>query len=320
DPTVQRPSDPQDLNRYAYARNNPVRFIDPSGFGWFSKLWKGIKKFFKKALKAIISAFLVIATAVLFALPGGQPAAALTAQTYLAATAAAGATLTLDTGTGRKIQRKLAKEVFVDVLGMSPRVASFVAGLVSHTIVSSAYYVGATTLLSRQGSAGTDFTQDANKNLLTENANEIGKQQGGGTAAEMKQRVGNGTAKSDFIEQGLVASDIAFKDVPGVGKAFKALDVRHFAFTRQVANGMFHDSAQINLNAFPRIYGSPWTGVSHQAAFNELIGSGVSGIGALGQATTHGGWSFYLSSSAYGVNGRYGVSGIYEGVVNRHRE
>ncbi len=34
DPTVQRPGDPQDLNRYAYARNNPVNHVDPSGYGW----------------------------------------------------------------------------------------------------------------------------------------------------------------------------------------------------------------------------------------------------------------------------------------------
>jgi RHS repeat-associated protein len=32
DPTVPRPFDPQSLNRFAYARNNPLRYIDPTGY------------------------------------------------------------------------------------------------------------------------------------------------------------------------------------------------------------------------------------------------------------------------------------------------
>ncbi|GEM_PF-1026701 len=42
DPFVQDPSDPQTLNRYAYVRNNPLRFVDPSGYSFLSKLFAAI--------------------------------------------------------------------------------------------------------------------------------------------------------------------------------------------------------------------------------------------------------------------------------------
>jgi RHS repeat-associated protein len=35
DTIVQAPSDPQTLNRYSYVRNNPLRYVDPSGHLWF---------------------------------------------------------------------------------------------------------------------------------------------------------------------------------------------------------------------------------------------------------------------------------------------
>jgi RHS repeat-associated protein len=36
DPTIQHPADPQDFNRYAYARNNPIVYNDPTGLGFWS--------------------------------------------------------------------------------------------------------------------------------------------------------------------------------------------------------------------------------------------------------------------------------------------
>ncbi len=42
DPTVQSPGNPQNLNRYSYAGNNPLTYVDPSGYGFWSKLWKNV--------------------------------------------------------------------------------------------------------------------------------------------------------------------------------------------------------------------------------------------------------------------------------------
>ena len=97
DSIVQAPSDPQSLNRYSYVRNNPVKYVDPTGYGWFSN-------FFKKAVKAVVSAVVAVAVAVLaVAVPGGQPLAALATSAFwgstaISAGAAAAATITLDTG------------------------------------------------------------------------------------------------------------------------------------------------------------------------------------------------------------------------------
>lgn len=43
DPTVQSPGNPQTLNRYSYAGNNPLTYVDPSGYGFFSSLFKVFK-------------------------------------------------------------------------------------------------------------------------------------------------------------------------------------------------------------------------------------------------------------------------------------
>ncbi|MFC1699973.1 RHS repeat-associated core domain-containing protein, partial [Candidatus Omnitrophota bacterium] len=49
DPTIQHPNDPQDFNRYAYCRNNPLRYTDPTGYGF----WDSIKGFFGKIVGAV---------------------------------------------------------------------------------------------------------------------------------------------------------------------------------------------------------------------------------------------------------------------------
>jgi RHS repeat-associated protein len=61
DPFVQSLAVSQSLNPYSYCWNNPLKYIDPSGFSIFSKLWKGITGFFKSVLRSLN----VVAAAVL---------------------------------------------------------------------------------------------------------------------------------------------------------------------------------------------------------------------------------------------------------------
>jgi RHS repeat-associated protein len=53
DPTMQFPESTQGFNRYAYAGNNPLTDVDPSGFGFFKSLMKGLG-----ILNAIFSIFI----------------------------------------------------------------------------------------------------------------------------------------------------------------------------------------------------------------------------------------------------------------------
>jgi RHS repeat-associated protein len=50
DPIIQYPLDLQTYNRYAYVRNNPLTYIDPSGYGFL----KSFKKFFKKVVAPVL--------------------------------------------------------------------------------------------------------------------------------------------------------------------------------------------------------------------------------------------------------------------------
>ena len=75
DPTVQKPYDPQTYNRYSYARNNPIRWVDVDGYGF----WSWLKSFFAGFVGAIVGIAVTIATQnpILGGMAGGAVAGAI---------------------------------------------------------------------------------------------------------------------------------------------------------------------------------------------------------------------------------------------------
>ena len=51
DPLIQSPYNLQSYNRYTYGFNNPLNGVDPSGYGFFSSIFKAIKSVVKSVMK-----------------------------------------------------------------------------------------------------------------------------------------------------------------------------------------------------------------------------------------------------------------------------
>lgn len=63
DPFVQAPLFSQSWNRYSYVANNPLSYVDPSGYSWLSKTWNKFTRALKKIWDAVATAVVVVAVA-----------------------------------------------------------------------------------------------------------------------------------------------------------------------------------------------------------------------------------------------------------------
>ena len=103
DPHIQAPYDTQSYNRYSYVKNNPLKYVDPSGF-FFKKIrkaFKKIRKAFKRVWKKIKRVVIVVVAIVVAVYTGGAALAAMgygSAATFSAAAATYSAVATAAAG------------------------------------------------------------------------------------------------------------------------------------------------------------------------------------------------------------------------------
>lgn len=314
DPTIQHPNDPQDLNRYAYTRNNPVNLVDPTGFGWFKKFiskWAGLFGLAGAVVKGATTGDWSTAQSI------GTAAASSAIFSWGNPFAIAASVLSagfMDTPPGHQFSRFMSEDVMDNVFGMRPRAAYVAGNMMAYAIVTSAIYIAITPA----SYTGPDLRDPKNRNGIENYKAEIVKKVDPRTANQMAQNGG----KDGWLRQGRIASQNGWSDWPILGKITNVLGINHTAVVVETPAGFFDSAFNTNLvNPFVHgdLWAAPWTGMCHQVSFTTLVEKGgASGWQAFNAVAKSGGWTSYVTSAVYGVRADFGGVGLINYAIDKN--
>jgi RHS repeat-associated protein len=154
DPLVAAPLDPQALNRYAYARDNPVNLVDPNGHNPFVLLGiLGVFAILDRDTRADAATSVALTAASIFLTgmlgPGGAAGVAALRASTPALYAAAATSILMHTPLGQGIVDGYAS-LLVD-LGLSPRASQAVASAGTTFLLNSHLQRSYASALARNG-------------------------------------------------------------------------------------------------------------------------------------------------------------------------